>query len=239
MATQITCTELAPGRPILPAALASPYTRVVHLVRHGQGTHNLHALQVSGPPCNCATNGPCVYRSRAHIDARLTPKGRLQASAAGACLARVPGAPAEVAYVSPLARTLETATVAVARCPGGARMRVVADERLRERFGVHWCDARGPKEEKVREFPTVDFAAIAPGPDRLHRENVREGNAEVATRAKSFFLGLLERPEKVVAVFAHSAFFRETMRGAFLTPEVDVARKFETGEVRHVLLSYS
>jgi broad specificity phosphatase PhoE len=208
------------------------------LSHQGEGTHNRFAATFQRA-CECARSGPCAYRNKVHTDAQLTELGRRQAAAAGMQLLTLPGCLPDVVYVSPLTRTLQTASIALGKAPGMARTPLIADERLRERFGVHCCDQRSPVEDVMPAFPTVDFGMIQRGPDPLHKDDEREPNDHVAARAKTFLLDLLSRPEKNVAIFAHSAFYRETLRLAVLTPNPNVARRFATGEVRICLLTYA
>jgi broad specificity phosphatase PhoE len=165
--------------------------------------------------------------------------GRRQATSAGMQLLSLPGCAPETVFVSPLMRTLQTATIAVFKGPGMAQTPVIADERLRERYGVHCCDERSPVEEVAPGFPTVDFGKVKRGPDSLHKADERETPDHVAKRAKAFLLELDSRPEKCFALFSHSAFYRETLRAAVLTPDANVARKFATGECRACLLTYT
>lgn len=234
MSTKIICTEVPAGSAVPAAALSNPSARLVHLVRHGEGTHNKYAATVAQPACACVSSGPCAYKNEAHVDASLTALGRRQASAAGASLLQA--AAPDVVFVSPLARTLETCSIAIG--VGGGVGRVVADERLRERYGVHCCDQRAAKSVQEARFPGVDFTRIAPGDDVLHEKDVRETHDHVAERSREFFLELADVPEKYIAVFAHSAFFRETMRSALTSPDQKVTRKFNTGEARLVVLEF-
>lgn len=218
MSTAITCVELNAEPGVLASALADPSTKIVHLVRHGQATHNLFAMSVDPPACGCSFGGSCVYRSVAHVDARLTKIGRKQAVAAGAALLKHQEALPEVFFASPLTRTLETAAIAARTALKANVPKIIADERLRERYGVHITDKRSPKEQLASQFPVVDFDAIHPGQDALYQDDQREHPDHVAERSYSFFVSLRHRSEKTFAVFAHSAFYRETLRAAFLTP---------------------
>lgn len=172
-----------------------------------------------GQPCKCSLGeSGCPYMNEAHTDAHLTQRGRLQAGAAGVSLLRTRPLP-EVGLVSPLSRTLQTATIACAKAAGmGLRLRLQAVEELRERNGVHACDKRSAKEDVMGLYPGVDFSGIASGPDALF-SMVRETEKELAERGKQFFLGLKDREEKSFAVFTHSSFLYNTMSRAFLTPD--------------------
>lgn len=170
-----------------------------------------------GSPCKCTLGLPgCPYKNEEHTDANLTQRGRLQAVAAGSRLLQTSPVP-EFAFVSPLSRTLETATIALSKI-GALAVPLVAEESLRERNGVHVCDKRSAKEDVMGLYPTVDFRRITPGPDALFSQ-VRETEDELAARGKGFFLSLKDRPEKCFAVFTHSSFLFNTLSRAFQTPE--------------------
>jgi broad specificity phosphatase PhoE len=216
---RITCVELRAGHIVLPEVLSDPYTKIVHLVRHGQATHNSFALTVEPPPCRCHVGGSCAYRNPAHADAALTLVGRRQARAVGPCLLSLPRAAPEVAFASPLKRALETAVIGLSIVSMTADIPVIADERLREQHGRHICDRRSPVSDVASSFPTVDFARVQRGEDAAHDEHIREDKTLVARRAKDFFLSLKDMPEKSIAVFSHSAFYRTCLELVFHTPD--------------------
>jgi len=87
--------SLARSRHRSPLLSSPPQT--IHLIRHGEGFHNVagHA-------------DVAEYRSYTWQDAHLTPRGWRQAQALGAHI-RAAAFPVEVVIVSPLSRTLETA----------------------------------------------------------------------------------------------------------------------------------
>lgn len=170
-----------------------------------------------GQPCQCFSRQKgCPYTNEIHTDAKLTQRGRLQAAAAGASLLLTKPLP-QFAFVSPLSRTLETASIALSKA-AALKIPLVAEETIRERNGVHVCDKRSAKEDIMLLFPSVDFGAIPPGPDTLFSE-VRETEDELAARGKTFFLSLKDRPEKSFVVFTHSSFLYNTLTRAFETPD--------------------
>lgn len=170
-----------------------------------------------GTPCKCALKQKgCPYINEEHTDARLTQRGRLQAVAAGPRLLQTFPVP-QCAFVSPLSRTLQTATIALSKA-SALSISLIAEESLRERNGVHVCDKRSPKEDIMDLYPSVDFGTIVPGPDALFSE-IRETEEELAARGKKFFLSLVDRPESSFAVFTHSSFLFNTLSRAFQTPD--------------------
>ncbi|GAB0497946.1 hypothetical protein MMPV_009284 [Pyropia vietnamensis] len=237
MAVTITIRE-ASG----PSIKAAADEIILYLVRHGYGSHNAFAASVPQPPCNCRTGGSCAYINPAHVDARLIEKGRRQAVAAGCRLRSLSPAPA-IAYVSPLRRTLETASIALAGSGGtGAALDLpmVACEEIREVYGVHHCDRRGPIVDARAEWPAVDYSAVGTDEDSWFKDDVRETVEEAVERATKFLLTLRARPERVVVAVTHSAFLREMLTHAVVVEEGHsaVRRRFDTGEVRPVVVSY-
>lgn len=209
----------------------------------------------------------CPYLNDEHFDAHLTLRGRRQATAAGPRLLQT-ASPPEVVFVSPLSRTLQTATIALSKCPN-LRVPVIAEELTRERNGVHPCDKRSAREHVEATYPTVDFSNIEYGPDPLWTLK-RETEDELAARGKRFFLSLKDRPETTFAVFSHSSFLYNTITRSFVSDDPNgkpccspkqnkpfqptntisicsctmsthsstVTRRFETGESRAVVLTY-
>lgn len=164
------------------------------------------------------SNNESVYAqtNESHTDAKLTQRGRLQASAAGAKILQTKPLP-QYGFVSPLSRTLQTASIALARA-GSLKIPLVADERIRERNGVLFCDKRSPKEDVMHLYPNVDFGNIAPGEDNLF-SMIRETEDELASRGKQFFLSLKDRPETCFAVFTHRSFLYNTILRAIEKPD--------------------
>lgn len=117
-------------------------------------------------------------------------------------------------------------------------MPMVASELIREQHGKHWCDKRSPISELKQGFGHVDFGDFKVNEDGLFDPVVREADEEVAKRSHEFFSGLYEMDKKSIVLVAHSAFFRHTLSKALVTPNPNVARQFQTGECRSVVLRY-
>lgn len=295
---EIFCEEVEPGT----TAILTPglKQKVVHLVRHGQGTHNgkakidKHSLQLhnlisqnthqlpmtnspvfgmmklkqEGQPCPCIRGDEpnCPYKNAEHIDARLTQRGRLQATAAGPRLLATNPIP-QVIFVSPLTRTLETCTIALSKIPS-FKVPIIAEERIRERMGGHICDRRSPVEEVEPRFSHVDFSRISKGQDTLFDDTLESPEA-VSERGFAFFQSLAELPESSIAIVTHSSFLFNTISRKFKYTDqkgkfyhllslfsyhyyvqisnltlisffylYTVARRFETGEGRVLILTY-
>jgi broad specificity phosphatase PhoE len=196
-------------------------TKFVYLIRHGQGVHNSRARDI----------GRSAYSDESLLDAPLDEIGRKQASALGEHL-RDSGLPIELVVVSPLRRTLETAKLAF-----GGTVPQLALEEIREAFGAHACDKRGPVSAVRHVFPHVDFSLVKTDEDTWHgpsRETVRE----VAARGHKFVEFLRERPETHIAVVSHGVFL-ETLVGGLVLGVVDPrinAERFKNCEIRAVTI---
>lgn len=163
------------------------------------------------------TNAPgCPYRNERNADARLTQRGRLQATTVGRKLMVTKPVP-ELVLVSPLYRTLQTCAIALSTVPHLC-VPVVADETIRERIGLHVCDRRSDKAHLLSYFNTVDFAHVAAGPDALFGPD-RETEEATAKRGKHFLMSLLHREETSVALFTHSSLLYNTLSKALITPD--------------------
>lgn len=158
----------------------------------------------------------CPYLNTANEDARLTQRGRLQATSVGAKLVHTKPVP-QVVMVSPLFRTLQTCTIALSTIPH-LQVPVVAVEAIRERTGLHVCDKRSNKSKLESSFAPVDFSNIEPGEDSNflpHRETVEQ----TAKRGKAFLLSLRSRPETSIALFSHSSFLFNTLSRSCEAPD--------------------
>ena len=127
------------------AAPAGPRVKLLHLVRHAQGTHNVDPEGVSRQPSG--------------LDARLTEEGERQCAALAAAAA---GLRPEVVISSPLMRTLKTAALSfdVQLRQGGVPL--VALEDCRETVN-YLCDARRPLSLNVAELAAAGLAVDTAG----------------------------------------------------------------------------
>lgn len=215
---QIVCEEVKTGD----VATFTPgkLQKVVHLVRHGQATHNVYAVGKiqEGEKCPCITGKPnCPYLSPLHEDANLTQKGRLQATTIAPKIIQTKPIP-QLVFVSPLRRTLQTATIGFATL-AHFQIPLIADETLRERMGLHLCDKRSDVERICKLFQNVDLSHIPPGPDDNFSTVYRETEEETAERGKQFFLQLKDRTEQSFAIVSHSSFLYNTLSKALITPD--------------------
>ncbi|GMH39673.1 hypothetical protein BSKO_07571 [Bryopsis sp. KO-2023] len=186
-------------------------TKVVHLVRHGNGYHN--------PP-----------HMRNIVDPHLTPLGWKQAHQVKNHLAKLGGKVSmEVVIVSPLIRTLETAVGIFGEMSFGnegsvlmnARketlerpahptaykppsLNFVAQEMCRETLTGNDCDIRRSISEQSQDFPGVDFSEVQNDLDVLGSK--KPHNDKAGSRACNFLHYLFQRKETHLCVVTHAGF---------------------------------
>ncbi|KAJ6391382.1 hypothetical protein OIU77_025375, partial [Salix suchowensis] len=202
------------------------HSKILHLVRHAQGTHN-----VAGEKDHNALLSP------EYFDAHLSPLGwqqvgnlRKQVHASGQ-LRRI-----DLVITSPLCRAMQTATqVFCFKCPP-----IVAAELCRERLGVHPCDKRRTISENRSRFPTIDFSLIESDEDILWKTDARETDEEIAARGLEFMRWLWTRPEKEIAIVTHHRFLQHTLNALSndCHPSVKnkMCKKFGNCELRSMII---
>lgn len=179
--------------------------KLLHLVRHAQGYHNINQDALRDPVC---------------LDARLTPEGISQCQALQRAAASLRP---EVVVSSPLTRTLQTAELAFGPQRQAAGAPLLALEGIRETVNF-LCDARRPLSAIRADFPTADFSACDGDEDVLWKSyEARFGSQEqytkhresaelpaLAARARDALRWIGARPEREIVVVGHSAFFWNT-----------------------------
>jgi broad specificity phosphatase PhoE len=235
--TPLSATAQTSGYSSSPASVATPgpmrplaycfsaeHAKIVHLCRHGQGAHNVAA----------ALYGAAAYKDVTLTDARLDATGRAQATALGARM-REARLQVDVVLVSPMTRTLETATHMFR---GDTRAAMVAIEMCREAHGGHPCDQRRAVAALRPEFPHVDFSLVTTDADTWHNPDRRETVKEVAVRCDKFLDILRRRPERNIVVVSHGVFLETLLnRCGLLCPEEHVRdRRFENAEMRSIVM---
>ena len=204
-------------------------TKRVLLARHGEGHHNV-----------AGQRDVKNYRLWEYQDARLTERGRRQAAALGGHLERS-GLVSEVdlVVVTPLSRSIETATTAMGT--RGPSVPFVCHEGPREILGPNPCDKRRSLSELRADFPHVDFALVRGGEeDALFDEARREPEEAIARRAWDFLDWLSRRPERTFLVVTHQVFLQVLSQEGcgHLTGDLaaHLQRPFRNCELRSVLI---
>lgn len=220
-----------------PNATIAPNSAIktVHLVRHGQGFHNLLAdrAAASGLQWKQYVASPeNPYTAPELTDAPLTEIGRQQAL--DLRYQQVAGLtkPPELVVLSPLCRAIQTGLLAFGDSLG--KVPFLAHEMAREQTGVHFCDMRRSKELQALEFPQVNFELISSNHDDLFQSECRETNREVAERIYRFLEWLALREEEHIAIASHSGWLL-TLLNAVVEVEAGhehIKHWFQTGEMR-------
>ncbi|KAG7399432.1 hypothetical protein PHYBOEH_008946 [Phytophthora boehmeriae] len=181
--------------------------KVVYLVRHAQGTHNLasHKLGVE-------ILGGELARSEEFLDPDLTPFGIEDSKSKGppsikAELERgMP--PIERVVVSPLSRSMQTAQHFFAKNQRPDSP-FVCLENCREILDCCTFDKRLPLSAIKAKFPDVDFSHIKSEQDRLWSPTHYETQDEIYARAEAFLSELFDVvPDRYVAVVSHVCFIQ-------------------------------
>jgi len=209
--------------------------KLVHLMRHGQGIHNVlvdswSELQKLGgtkhvevralfglDPTRELPGGP-KYPPLvvAAADPPLTERGVKEAKTSGqqALAARLKP---KLLAVSPMRRAAVTGMTAFPNVP-----RIVAHECLHECSGVYsWDKRRDLKElQKDSEFAAVDLSLLRSETCPWWPEDRRETPCEMAKRLMDFMRWLREQPEDEIAVASHGHILSVLIQcGALQIPE--------------------
>jgi len=224
-------------------ALASPpdgaRVKIVHFMRHGQGFHNLRRTPLDKiVQCN----------NKDLLDAALTEKGKAEAAKVQDYAAN---SGAEVVLVSPMRRTLQTATIGFEK----ANARFIAVEDLREVYGCSSSQRRPTSVARSaalvlscllfgapqrlcfnEDFPGVDFTQVETEEDTRWRPI--ESPESLNQRQLRFVETLKTRPEKNVGVVTHSLWLLNFFQNAVRCDDDDIKRFFNTGELKSVVLLF-
>ena len=188
------------------AALITDRTKKLHLLRHGQGNHNVAqadwlAAGRPGEPYWVSTDPGFAY-----LDAELTPLGEQQARD---LRLRTANLRPELLISSPMRRALSTGLIAfddhITGRLDGTPLAVIALEACHEHAGRHTCDKRLSKAELAARYPAVDFSLLEAEEDPFWGDGeTRESLESLAHRAASIVAFILARPERHIVVAAHS-----------------------------------
>lgn len=205
----------------------SATSKVVHLVRHAEGTHNLNEEESKLPK---------------HFDATLTPKGIEQCN----LLSRNTKAlDADAVLVSPMTRCLETARLSFPHLYENTPF--IAHEEWRETVN-YLCDSRSPTQILKRNYPKVNFDRLSQddadpiweqyetifGSYTDHMSMRESGDPDnLYKRAHSAWKALLSRPEKNLALVGHSAFFMHNFTPLY--EELEGVVQYEDDDVRELM----
>jgi len=233
----------------------------VHFVRHGEGHHNVHSTVWfdQGKGGNPWEHPTCP------IDPTLTDLGHEQArdlNKRGEALQAAGRFDPEVVVVSPLRRTLQTATLGFSFLKG--KVPFVAQESCREIMGQHRCDRRIHSRFHAEAYDHVDFSNLHDFPSADSKQHAtssleeaseeereaagdtvfnewgrtRESDEAAVERALDFLFWLRDRPERDFVVVTHSAWLCVAFNGAMVCDCEDLQSWFNTGEIRSTLVEF-
>jgi len=211
--------------------------KLLHLIRHAEGTHNVYS----------------DYRNPAHIDARLTPFGRMQCAELQKKLIQK-NLNVDCIVTSTLSRAIQTAQLSFQDQIFTNAVPMIACEDWRETVN-YLCDTRRPLSELKADYPDVDFSAVTTQTDMIweryeqilgphdqytaHRES--KDHAALAARVASAWKFILDRQEKSIALVSHSALFMHMftkLEGVLCYGDLEVRErmqsKFENCEIRSI-----
>lgn len=224
-----------------PSRRESATSKVVHLVRHAEGTHNLNEIESKLPQ---------------HFDASLTPRGVDQCRRLAELTRTLD---VDAVLVSPMTRCLETARLSFPhlyrRDDDGDGVRssemrcevpFVAHEEWRETVN-YLCDSRRTRSTLEGMYPRVDFENLTSECDPIwdryeglfgcHATHTshRESNdpTSLVERARTAWGAVLGRPERNLALVGHSAFFMHMFTPLF--PELEGVVVFEDEDVEELM----
>ena len=169
----------------------------VRIYRHGQAEHNLE-----DPKGKILPNGK--HASKSFIkDSLLTDNGKKDAESID--LNWLKNSKSKIVFVSPLKRTLQTATIAVEA--NKINSKILSYENLREVNNHHKCNHRDSIKNTEQMFTNVDFSLIknhkGPKSGLEIRKDFREVIMLLRKRSKKILDFLKERKETHIAIFSH------------------------------------
>jgi len=244
---------------------APPKSKILHLIRHAEGTHNI---------------SPDSHKTPLHLDARLTERGIEQCrnlaqktryhyerrgildsefnaleQRNGISSIHPSVGEVETVIVSPMSRCLQTAILSFPHhydrvdesSSSASSASFIAHESWRETTNF-LCDSRRPLSQLRNDFPCVDFDMISHEDDPIWSkyesihgaydefDGLRESmdGPHLAQRAAEAWNWLAVRPERNLAVCAHSAFFMHQFQPYL--PEMMGVVSYEDDEVERLML---
>ncbi|CAE8634307.1 unnamed protein product [Polarella glacialis] len=204
--------------------MARELRKIVYLVRHAEAVHNVQELMAQeearlqgGSADEMEAARKRCLSNPAFLDASLSAGGQDQVRCAAdnfsALLSKTHYPQPEIVFVSPLERTLQTATLLF---PSHSQTHAI--EFVREKRTGLPCDERKPVGELKVVFPDVDFADIEEADSvscdgYTFHQGLKESNDAVGLRAAPLLDFLRCQPSDAIAVVTHKGFLRELGNG--------------------------
>lgn len=228
--------------------------KIIHLVRHAQGYHNVVGEQ-----------DYTAYMSYDYVDASVTPLGWEQVDRLRKHLERINlNKSVELVVTSPLMRTMQTAVGAfggpqfseddpspplMVKDGGGSEHPAISStgcppfmavELCREHMGVHPCDKRQSISLYRTIFPSIDFTEVEIDEDTSWKPDIRETDFDLIERGKLFLEWLAKRKEREIAVVSHSGFLSHLLsiwgENCSAPIQKELRKGFNNCEVRSMVL---
>jgi len=210
-------------------------SKIIHLIRHGQGFHNLlgDVYRDFGKSVDSTgdKNGESPYRRPEIVDPPLTTVGRDQAKALQGVAKNI-----DLVVCSPLLRALQTAALAFP--DERSSVPWIAHPDAREASGVNTCDMHRAKSEIQDDFPFLDLSLISENDD-YWTPDARESAKTVSDRAYNLLLWIKARKESNIVIATHSAYLFTLLNTAITCEPPELANWFLTGELRSIAISFS
>lgn len=212
--------------------------KTLYLVRHAEGFHN----QAKANATRDGTHEPphaVLFENvtgKTYWDAQLTSNGKRQCdeSRLKMLVSEAAFAEPEVVVVSPLTRTLQTASLMYG--PGSRPF--VATELCREKIDSYICEGRRNVSELRKEFSHVDFSDVETDHDTWFYDR-KEDDAATKVRARQFFQWIMNRPEHTIAVVSHKHFLRVMLDEFSALGDKESRRPFQNAEMQRFHLCHS
>lgn len=213
--------------------------KVVHFQRHATGWHNVYGEERQEEYLREDLHDAALSEGglqECHHCATATATATAEGEGEGAS----GGVGAQLLLVSPMRRTLQTATL----CFPHLRDRVpwLALESLREVTGMHPCDRRLPIHDHAESHPHVDFSLIEDVHDPIYQKytdaGTREPDEHVMSRCEDFLSFLKTRTESEIVVCTHSAYLRVLFNKVFADQAPEDQAKYKNCEIRSYVVSF-
>jgi len=212
--------------------------KMVHLIRHGQGFHNLlgdlyRDFGKTVDSTGADKSGNPYVRPEIE-DSPLTAVGRQQAKALRPTTRALEDI--ELVVLSPLQRAAQTAALA---CPHLKEVVPwIGHPLVQETSGVNVCDRRRDRSEIADDFPWVEWGRLETERDEFFDAEKREPARSVSDRGYDSMRWVRERPEKEILVATHSAWLFTLLNTVIEAESADLSSWFLTGELRSVIVSF-
>ena len=168
-------------------------SKLLYLIRHGLAVHNENFLKY----------GEKTFFDPKYVDTHLIEEGVQQSLQFGKTWQNIDDI--ELVLVSPLYRTLETAT----NIFKDKNVPIISLEELREySIGQHTCNKRSSKDILMFNFPHINFDNIK-GEDYLWTTDKVEEISSLEKGIHNIKKYIQKRDEKIICIISHTKFLEK------------------------------